>query len=191
MNPEDELIALEETIREIINTVQEMIQSGEILSDEIQGQVADILTQATDRISQLYQEIEDQAELGHAEQEQAQVAEEVSPQGQPPIPPTGGPIPSLEAAPNESSNINAFRYEPDSGKLYVKFQGKYPQQNGPVYSYEGVPKHIFEVFRRGSVAPKTSGSNAWHTWKEGVTPSHGAAMYALIKQGGYPYQRLS
>lgn len=190
MNPEIELESLEEVIRNILNGVQETIQSGEILSDEFQGQLADLLTQATDRISQLYQEIEEQAELGQAEQEQAEVAESVNPPT-PPVPPTGGPIPPLDAAPHESSNINAFRYEPESGKLYVKFQGKYPQQNGPVYSYENVPKHIFEVFRRGSVAPKTSGSNAWHTWKEGVTPSHGAAMYALIKQGGYPYQRLS
>ncbi len=76
-------------------------------------------------------------------------------------------------------NINA-----QSGKLFVKFQGKYPKQTGPVYSYEGVPKNIYEVFARGAVAPKTSGKNAWHTWKEGVTPSHGAA-------GNYPYQKLS
>lgn len=24
--------------------------------------------------------------------------------------------------------------------------------------------------------------NAWHRWRENVTPSHGAAMYALIKE---------
>lgn len=106
-------------------------------------------------------------------------------------PPTHENPPELEQAPHPSSNINAFRYNPSNGQLFVKFQGKYPANDGPVYAYEGVPKNIFEIFRRGAVAPRTSGSNAWHTWKEGTTPSHGAAMYALIREGNYRYRRLS
>lgn len=101
------------------------------------------------------------------------------------------PPEDLENAPYPSSNIHAFRYNPDNGQLFVKFQGKYPQNNGPVYSYQNVPPFIFDVFSRGAVAPKTSGSNKWHTWKKGVTPSLGASMHALIKAGGYPYKRLS
>lgn len=190
MRPEEELAALESIIDRILQGVQDALQNGETLNDEFQGILAEELTQTTDRIAQLYQTIQSNQELQQAEQEQAAVANEISPP-EPPLQPTGGHIPPLEQAPHESSNINAFRYEPDSKKLYVKFQGKYPQQNGPVYSYEGVPSFIFDVLKRGSIAPKTSGSNAWHTWKEGVTPSHGAAMYALIKQGNFPYQRLS
>lgn len=102
-----------------------------------------------------------------------------------------GPEIPIPPAPYPSSNINGFQYDPESKQLLVKFQGKYPQQNGPVYKYEGVPDFIFNVFSRGAVAPKTSGRNAWHTWKKGVTPSHGAAMAALIKNGGYQYQRMS
>lgn len=190
MTPEEELVALESIIDQILKGVQDAIQNGETLSDEFQGILAQELTQTTDRIAQLYQQVQQNQELQEAEQEQAIVADEVS--GAPPgAPPTGGHVPPLEQAPHESSNINAFRYEPDSQKLYIKFQGKYPQQNGPVYSYEGVPGYIFDVIRRGSVAPKTSGSNAWHTWKEGITPSHGASVNALLKAGGFSYQRLS
>lgn len=94
-------------------------------------------------------------------------------------------------SPYPSSQINGFQYDPRSGKLLVKFQGKDVADAGPIYSYDDVPKHIYDVFRRGAVGPKTSGSNRWHTWKRGVTPSHGAAMNALIKAGGYKYQRLA
>lgn len=98
---------------------------------------------------------------------------------------------NLTPGPYPSSNINAFAYDPESGELKVKFQDKYPSQNGPIYSYSGVPSYIFDLFRRGAVAPRTSGRNQWHEWKKGVTPSLGASMYGLIRAGGYPYQRLS
>ena len=97
----------------------------------------------------------------------------------------------LEPGPYPSSNINAFRYDPDSGRLLVKFHGKDTADSGPIYGYQGVPEHIFDIFRRGAVAPRTSGKNKYHQWYRGVTPSLGASMYALIKQGNYPYQRLS
>ncbi len=183
----------EQAIDEIKNALREMmqllVQRNEPLSDELKLKIAQVMEHAANRITELRQGI---PTIEEVESEQEQVAEEATPSQEPASQqPTGGQVPSLEPAPHESSNINAFRYQPQTGKLYVKFQGKHPQQNGPVYSYEGVPKNIFEVFRRGAVAPKTSGRNAWHTWKKGVTPSHGAAMYALIREGGYPYQRLS
>ena len=96
-----------------------------------------------------------------------------------------------EPAPFESSNINAMRYDPEKQEAYIKFQGKFPSQNGPVYKYSGVPPYIFDVIQRGSVAPKTSGKNAWHRWERGVTPSHGASVSALLKAGGFNYQRLT
>jgi len=182
---------LEQLLREFIGSIQQVMQSGEELSDEFQGQVAQVLSALSNKISQ---EKEKQAEIQEVEAEQAEVVQEVSPSepisptGKPPI---GGEVPPLEPAPYESSNINAFRYDPKNQQLYVKFQGKYPSQDGPEYSYQDVPPYIFDVFRRGSIAPKTSGKNAWHRWKEGVAPSHGASMYALIKQGGFPYQRVS
>lgn len=176
-----------DAIRDALATLLQIAsQQIDQLDDDTMNALTHLLTQANARISQLKQD----KELGREEQEQAEIADQIAPRTPPPTPPTGGPIPPLEQAPHESSNINAFRYDPSNGKLFVKFQDKFPGTNGPVYSYEGVPKNIFEVFRRGAVAPKTSGSNAWHTWKEGVTPSHGAAMYALIREGNYPYQRI-
>lgn len=100
-------------------------------------------------------------------------------------------IPELSNAPFPSSNIHAFKYDPETQKLFIKFQDKYPNTNGPIYQYENIPKFIFDVFSRGAVGPKTSGANRWHRWQKGITPSLGAAAHALIKSGGYQYQRVA
>lgn len=184
---EQQIDQIKEALREMM---QLLVQRGEPLSNEMKMRIAQVMDHAATRIQELRNNQQENPDLEDAEQEQEEVANEINPPS-PPIPPTGGPIPPLEPAPHESSNINAFKYDPKTGRLFVKFQGKYPQQNGPVYSYDGVPPNIYDVFRRGAVAPKTSGSNAWHTWKKGVSPSHGASMYALIKQGNYPYQRVT
>jgi len=183
----DKIEQLKNALREIMKMVSIRNQP---LSDEIKSGLMQVIQHVTKRITELRAE---EGNINAIEQEQAQVSEQVTTQGEGGggAPPTGGNIPPLQPAPHDSSNINAFRYDPESQRLFVKFQGKYPQQNGPVYRYEGVPDFIFNVFSRGAVGPKTSGSNAWHTWKKGSTPSHGAAMAALIKNGGYQYQRMS
>jgi len=165
MNPEIE--RLENILDDLISSAQRVLQIQGSLTDEYQNLIADQISWLTNRIEELYEE---------------QSPADSLPPNQPPE------VPHAEHA---SSNINGFQYDPETQNLVVKFQDKYPGQNGPIYSYQGVPPYIYDVFRRGAVAPKTSGKNAWHTWKEGVTPSHGAAMYALIKQGGFPYQRIS
>lgn len=154
------------------------------LDDETMRALTQLIQRATQKLGQ-------QNELEEAEQEQAQVADKVAPEGEVPnIPSVAGQIPQVDPAPHESSNINGFRYDPKTQELLVKFQGKYPQQNGPTYSYSGVPPYIYDVFSRGAVAPKTSGKNAWHRWRKGKAPSHGASMYALIKQAGYKYRKV-
>src|SRR5260221_10826644 len=40
-----------------------------------------------------------------------------------------------------------FPYTTLFRSLLVRFLGKYPQRNGPVYAYGGVPKQIFDLFR--------------------------------------------
>ena len=108
-----------------------------------------------------------------------------------------GEVPNLPAQEPQlnkempSSNIHSFGYDPEQGRLLVKFQGKYPQQNGPVYAYGGIPPVIFDLFRKGSVPARTDGKNKWGEWWKGKVPSLGASMYTLIKNGGYPYQKLS
>jgi len=177
VNPE--IQELEDILDAILRGVQEVLQSGEIIPDGLQTLIAQEITALTTEIDQLY--------VAQNERLPAPEGEEELPPEQTPTLPTNL---QLNPAPHESSNINSFRYDPENQQLLVKFQGKYPQQNGPVYSYSRVPEYIYDVFRRGAVVPKTSGKNKWHTWKKGVAPSHGASMYALIRTA-YPYQRVS
>lgn len=154
---------LQALLRELLQAIEQVAASGEELTDELQGMIAETLANLMQRI------------------EQAKSSGEQAPLS----------APSLDNAPHESSQINAFKYDPESQDLFVKYQDKYPSQNGPVYKYSGIPKFIYDVFSRGGVPPKTSGRNAWHEWKEGVTPSLGAAANALIKAGGFRYERIS
>lgn len=57
MNPRQELEALEQLINELLAVLQDTIQSGEILSDEFQGAIAQELEFTTTRIDQLRQQI--------------------------------------------------------------------------------------------------------------------------------------
>jgi hypothetical protein len=183
--------ALEVLLRDFLSAASALMQSGEELDDDFYGEMTKTLSLLWDRLQQAREAESQQEDLEEAEEEQAQVAGDLEPEVPPPSIPTGEPIPPLEPAPHESSNINAFRYNPETKELFVKFQDKYPGTNGPVYVYDKVPKNIFKMFARGSVKPKTSGSNAWHTWHKNQTPSHGASMYALIRGGGYPYRKVS
>ena len=99
--------------------------------------------------------------------------------------------PPLEQPPVESSNINSFNYDPKSGELFVKFQGDFPQQNGSVYKYGGVPPEIADLFMHGAAEATTDGSNKWGKWWKGKIPSLGAAMNQIIKAGGFPYQKVA
>lgn len=167
MNPQQELAALEDLMNQLLMGLQEILASGEVLSDEFQGTIAEELNATLQRIQQL------QSEMGDVD-------------NMPPTPPT----PELEPGPFPSSNVNSFKYDPDSGQLFVKFHGAESVDSGPVYQYGGIPKYIYDVFSRGAVGPKTSGQNQYHRWIKGVTPSLGASLNALIKNGGFPYQRL-
>ncbi len=111
----------------------------------------------------------------------------------PPQQPPGAPPqqPELPLAPHESSNINGFLYNPNTQELKVQFHGPYPNAAGAIYSYAKVPEFIYNIFSQGAIGPKTSGQNRYHRWIRGVTPSHGGALNALLKAGGFAYQRLS
>lgn len=171
MNPQQQLQLLEQLLDELLQGIQDVLQSGEILSDEFQGMLAQELEFTTARIDQL----------------RGQIGQESPADGLPPNPPQQQPI--TEAMP--SSNIEGFAYDDKNGRLLVRFLGKHPDRNGPIYGYEGVPQNIFEIFRKGAIPAKTNGKNKWGEWWQGKYPSIGAAMSHLIKAGGYPYQRLS
>ena len=162
-----ELQELERLLQELLAGIQEVLQSGEILSDEMQMEIARQLEYLTSEIDRL-----------RAENPVEGLSQET-------------PVPPLTPGPYPSSNVNAFKYNPKTQQLFVKFHGKDSADSGPVYGYQGVPQYIYDIFSKGRVAPKTSGQNQYHRWIKGVTPSLGASLNALIKEGGYPYQRMS
>jgi hypothetical protein len=111
-----------------------------------------------------------------------QIINELS-QRLPPQPPEQ--LDGIPKADLQSSNIYGFKYDPRSGRLFVRFQG------GSVYEYDGVPPYIFNIFQRGAVPAKTTGQNEFGSWWIGKQPSLGAAFYDLIRSGSYPYERVA
>ncbi len=57
MNRQRQLADLEALLDQLLQGIQDVLQSGEVLSDEFQGMLAQELSQTTDRIDQLRQEI--------------------------------------------------------------------------------------------------------------------------------------
>jgi hypothetical protein len=156
-----ELQELEGLLQELLQAIQLVFNSGEVLSDEIQGQIAQTLELLYNRIEALRGEV-------------------------------NGPISPPEiTAGMPSSNVEGFAYDDKTNRLYVRFLGKHPNRNGPIYSYEGVPPVMFDLFRRGAVPARTDGQNKWGKWWKGKVPSLGASVYTLLKLGRFPYQRLS
>lgn len=158
---------IEEIKQAIRDMVQLLVQRNQPLSEELKLQLAQVIEYAARRITELRQ----------------------APEA--PTAPITPQAPELEPGAFPSSNINSFKYDPRSQRLFVKFHGKDTAGSGPTYSYEGVPNFIFDVFKRGAVGPKTTGKNKYHAWFKGVTPSLGAAMHALIKNGGFPYAQVA
>jgi hypothetical protein len=158
MNPEQ----LKALMKELVQGITQVIASGEVLSDEFQGLLAQTL-------EALYQKIEQSSS-----QE---------------LPITAPAPPIQEGMP--SSNVDGFAYDENNGKLYVRFLGKHPNRNGPIYSYDGVPPSMFELLRKGAVPARTDGQNKWGKWWKGKAPSLGASVYTLLKQGGFPYQKVA
>jgi len=162
----------EQKIEELKNALKQIIQEltskGQPLSQTLKQKLAQVMDHVANRIQQLRQGgEEDKSNL-------------LNVQPEPPLEPSMA-----------SSNIHSFGYDPESGRLLVKFQGNGAAGAGPVYGYGGVPKVIFELFKRGAVPARTDGQNKWGKWWKGKFPSAGAALYTLIKEGGYPYQKLS
>lgn len=162
MNPDE----LEDLLRQLVQSISEVMQSGEQLSDEFQGLLADTLAKLVDRIDQARSQ--QQPEAPTTPPQQAQIN---------------------EAMP--SSNVEGFAYDDKTGRLLVRFLGKHPDRNGPIYSYDNVPENVFDIFRRGAIPAKTNGRNKWGEWWQGKYPSMGAAMYHLIRAGGYSYRRVA
>lgn len=105
--------------------------------------------------------------------------------------PNAGQVPEVPTGQFPSSNVNGFKYDPDSQEMMVQFHGPYPQAAGPIYKYDKVPPYIYDIISRGAIGPKTSGKNQYHEWIKGITPSLGASVNALLKAGNFQYQKVS
>jgi hypothetical protein len=214
------LAELEGLLKELVQGINQVVQSGEILSDEFQGQLAITLDRLVNKIdearaseSQISNEIpennlsndaqllwilsgqqpdafisylrtfptpETQALLNNPSQLNATIQQlnNLMPSGQPPV------IDGIPHADLNSSNIWGANYDPNSGKMQVRFQG------GSEYEYDGVPENIFKAFIKGNASAKTKGKNQYGQWWVGKNPSLGAAMNQYIKQGGFPYRKI-
>lgn len=161
MNPQE----LQTMLAELMKAINLVLQSGEPMSDEFQGLLAQTLETLVNAIDQMG--------------------------GQPVtnLTPTTSEPPIEQGMP--SSNVEGFAYDKNTGRLFVRFLGKHPNRNGPIYQYEGVPRRIFELFQKGAVPARTDGKNKWGRWWKGKVPSIGASLYTLIKTQNYPYQRVA
>jgi len=162
-----ELQELESLFFDLLRLVREILDSGEKLSDQTSGEVANFLQDLENKINTLKQQ-EPVEGLQPTQPEEPQLNQ-------------SGP----------SSNVDSFGYDDKTGKLMVRFLGDYPNKEGPVYAYSGVPKEIYNLFQQGAVPARTNGQNKWGKWWKGKVPSLGASLFTLIKNGGYKYQKLS
>jgi KTSC domain len=162
MDIEQQIKALKDSLREVMQIIT---QRGEPLSGELKLKVAQAMEHVANRIQQLRQE------QGAQEQNL-------------PESPITAPVPEMRSS-MDSSNIEGFNYDYDNQKLLVKFHGD------GIYSYDGVQPFIFNTFRKGAVAAKTTGQNQYGRWWKGKVPSLGAAFYALIRNGGYSYNKVA
>src|SRR5271166_1362911 len=158
--PAQELRAL---LQEFMQAIQLVMESGEVLSDEFQGQIAQTLSLLMERL------------------EEAEGAQPPAQAVQKPSVPAG----------RQSSNVKGMDYDPKTGNMLVQFLGKHPNQNGPVYQYPNTPPVIAELLQSGAVPARTDGQNKWGKWWKGKVPSAGASVFTLLKDRGAPYQRLS
>lgn len=232
MNPQKEIQLLEQLIDELLAGIQDVLQSGEVLSDEFQGMLAQELEVTTTRLDQLRGEVNQSQEIEQPVVRNNQTTEAISgppsidaqllwilagQQEQPFIsylrefpspdtmsllsnpsqlsrtieqltqsmPPGQAPvIGGVKQADLQSSNIWGTAYDPQTGKMKVRFQG------GSEYEYEGVPANIYRAFAKGNASAKTQGKNQYGQWWVGKNPSLGAAMNQYIKAGGFNYRKL-
>lgn len=159
-----DLNELRSLLQELLQAVQLAISSGEMLSDELMGQVANT-------IELLYSQIEALTAQGAAQIPQSTPRNNI---------PSSGP----------SSNIAGMQYDDKNGDLLIQFLGKYPNRNGPIYKYDNVPPVIVELLQSGSIPARTKGKNKWGEWWPGKVPSLGSSAHTLITSQNYPYQRV-
>ena len=155
---------------ELIEWFSQFLQEVQEVADQLSEEEAE-------EISQFIQSVIQFIDRYQSEQQQG-----------PAVAPVNFDIPEGE---HLSSNVEGFAYDPEKGEMKVQFHGPFPHAKGPVYAYSGVPESVFDIIRKGAIPPRTSGSNKYHTWHKNKTPSHGASVNALLKNGNFAFRRVS
>lgn len=219
MNPEKEIQTLEELINELLAGLQEVIQSGEILSDEFQGAIAQELEIATGRIDSLRRENPVYPNMQNNQvPADAQLLWILSGQQEQPFISYLREYPSKDTQnllnnPAELSRTIDYlnRTMPQGqqpvfdgiphadlnssniwGSTYNPQTGqmKVRFQGGSEYEYDGVPENIYRAFSKGNASAKTRGKNQYGEWWPNKNPSLGAALNQYIKAGNFPYRKV-
>lgn len=90
-----------------------------------------------------------------------------------------------------SSNIFGTEYNPQTGEMLVKFNGKDQKAAGPEYVYSGVDPQTAELVESGAIPARTRGSNKWGEWWPQKSPSMGGSVNSLLVKSGLPYRKVS
>ena len=161
-----------------VETLHETAPSGEI---QLLWILAGQNEQAFSNYVQQYGSPETQALLRNPAELERQIEflSAMMPSGEQPI------VDGIQHADLNSSTIWGTKYDPQTGKMQVRFQG------GSEYEYEGVPPKIYQAFSQGNASAKTKGQNQYGKWWISKFPSLGAAMNQYIKAGNFPYRKLS
>lgn len=211
---------LEGLMRDLLAGVQDVLMSGETLSDDFQMALAFTLNKMTERLDEL-----------RAEESQPQAA----PEGE--APPDEIQLLWVLAGQQEQAFISYLRdypspatrdllenptklaqtlqylayHNPPSPKVPIdgiphaalnssniwgsRYNPKNHQmvvrfQGGSEYRYYNIPAQIYKIFSAGNARAKTKGRNRYGEWWVGKNPSLGAAMHQFIKEAGYPYEKI-
>lgn len=215
----EQIEELENILDMIIRGVQEALQNSEVLSEELQMQIAQEITTLTQEIDQLYEESKNQAPSPEqpispdaqllwilaGQQEQAFISYL-----------RDYPTPRTKALLNNPTALShtidqLSRMMPQGhqpvidgiqhsdlnssniwGTAYDPRTGKMKVrfQGGSEYEYDGVPQNIYRAFAKGNASAKTKGKNQYGEWWPNKNPSLGAAMNQYIKAGGFNYRKI-
>jgi hypothetical protein len=215
----EELNSLESLLDELLAGIQSVLQSGEVLSDEFQGMLAQELDNTFNHIEQLKTQ-----QSGLISPESANPSSDAQLlwvlSGQQPQAfisyLRSFPTPATAQLANNPTQLNATIVQLQQmmpagqppvidgvphadlnssniwGANYDPGTGRMLVrfQGGSEYEYDGVPENIFKAFIKGNASARSDGKNKYGQWWVGKNPSLGAALNQYIKAGGFPYRKI-
>jgi len=210
---------LKSLLKELMQAIQEVASSGEELSDEFQGLLAETLNNLVTRIDAAEQSTNISTnQPSSTPSNDAQLLWILA--GQQPQAfisyLRSFPTPATQMLLNNPDQLNATIEQLNQmmpvgqapvidgiphadlnssniwGAAYDPRTGKMKVrfQGGSEYEYDGVPENIFKAFIKGNASAKTEGKNKYGQWWVGKNPSLGAAMNQYIKAGKFNYRKI-